>query len=86
MVENPPLGLERLRIATDVLPVEVPKLASTLPGPLLLPMFASWMPQMIVSYADAAAFMLAHLDRGDPMSRHRIGLALPLGMRGTKPQ
>jgi hypothetical protein len=49
-------------------------------------MFASWMPQMIVSYADAAALMLAHLDRGDPMSRHRIGLALPLGMRGTKPQ
>jgi len=84
MVENTPPGLSKLRIATDVLPVEVPKLVSKLPGPLVLPMFASWMPQMIVSYADAAAFMLAHLDRGDPMSRHRIGLALPIGMRGKK--
>jgi hypothetical protein len=84
MVENPPLGLGRLRVAVDVLPLEVPKMASKLPGPLLLPMFASWMPQMIVSYADAAALMLAHLDRGDAMSRHRIGLALPVGMRGRK--
>jgi len=84
MVENTPLGLSKLRIATDVLPVDVPKFASKLPGPLVLPMFASWMPQMIVPYADAAAFMLAHLDRGDPMSRHRIGLALPIGMRGRK--
>jgi hypothetical protein len=41
---------------------------------------------MIVPYADAAALMLANLNRGDPMTRHRIGLALPLGMRGKKSQ
>jgi uncharacterized protein len=43
-------------------------------------------PQMVVSYADAAAFMLANLERGATMSRHRVGLALPEGMRGRKPQ
>jgi len=30
--------------------------------------------------------MLANLDRGNAMSRHRVGLALPVGMRGQKPQ
>ena len=38
----------------------------------------------IVSYTDAAALMLANLDRGNTMSRHRVGLALPVGMRGRK--
>ena len=37
---------------------------------------------MIVPYADAAALMLANLDRRNAMSRHRVGLALPEGMRG----
>jgi hypothetical protein len=40
---------------------------------------------MIVPYADAAALMIANLDRGNAMSRHRVGLALPAGMRGRKP-
>ena len=39
---------------------------------------------MIVPYADAAALMLSHLQPGSTMSRHRIGLALPIGMRGKK--
>jgi hypothetical protein len=41
---------------------------------------------MIVPYADAAALMLANLNRGDTVARHRVGLALPLGMRGKKSQ
>ena len=41
---------------------------------------------MIVSYADAAAVILANLERNSPMSRHRVGLALPEGMRGKKDQ
>jgi hypothetical protein len=45
---------------------------------------ASLIPQMIVPYADAAALMLANLDRGSRMSHHRVGLALPVGMRGRK--
>ena len=86
MVDQPPLGLERLRISLDRLPVEVPAFARALPRPLVLPVFASLIPQMIVPYADAAALMLANLDRGSAMARHRVGLALPVGMRGRKPE
>lgn len=83
MVEEPALGLNRLRIALDRLPVQIPALARTLPGPLLLPIFAYVVPEMIVPYADAAALMLANL-RDDTMARHRVGIALPVGMRGKK--
>jgi putative NADH-flavin reductase len=85
MVDDSALGLERLRISLDALPVEIPASARALPDSSLLPVFASLVPQMIVPYADAAALMLANLDRGNVMSRHRVGLALPVGMRGRKP-
>ena len=39
---------------------------------------------MIVPYPDAAALMLANLDSGGAMSCHRVGIALPVGMRGKK--
>ena len=84
MVDEPALGLDRVRVSLDALPVQVPAFARVLPSPLLLPVFASVIPQMIVPYADAAALMLANLDRGNAMSRHRVGLALPVGMRGRK--
>jgi uncharacterized protein len=86
MVDEPAIGLDRLRVSIDVLPAHVPAFARAIPGPLLLPVFASVIPQMIVPYADAAALMLANLDRGNAMSRHRVGLALPEGMRGRKSQ
>jgi hypothetical protein len=86
MVDEPALGLERLRISLDTLPVEIAAVARVLPDNSLLPAFASLIPQMIVPYADAAALMLANIDRGHTMSRHRVGLALPAGMRGRKPQ
>jgi uncharacterized protein len=85
MAEQPAVGLERLRISLDALPVRVPAFARALRGPLFLPIFASLIPQMIVPYADAAALMLANLNHGDAMSRHRVGLALPVGVRGRKP-
>lgn len=84
MVEQPALGLERLRMSLDTLPVSVPALARALPMPFLVPFFASWVPQMIVPYADAAALILANIDPGSEMTRHRVGLALPAGMRGRK--
>jgi hypothetical protein len=84
MVEQPALGLNRLRIALDRLPVQVPAFATALPGPLLLPVFAYMIPQMIVPYSDAAALMLGNLTRDSTMARHRVGLALPVGMRGKK--
>jgi putative NADH-flavin reductase len=86
MVDEPAIGLDRLRLSHDTLPVRVPAFARVLRGPLLLPVFASLIPQMIVPYADAAALMLANLDAGNAMSRRRVGLALPAGMRGRKAQ
>jgi putative NADH-flavin reductase len=86
MVEEPALGLSRLRIALDALPVPIPAFTRVLPDSLLLPIFAYLIPQMIVPYDDAAALMLANLNRGDPVTRHRIGIALPPGLRGKKSQ
>jgi len=39
---------------------------------------------MIVPYADAAAVILANVEPQGPTSRHRVGLALPVGMKGKK--
>jgi hypothetical protein len=86
MVDEPALGLDRLRISLDTLPVEIPAVAGALADNSLMPVFASLIPQMILPYADSAALMLARLARGHTMSRHRVGLALPVGMRGRKPQ
>ena len=86
MVEEPPVGLDRLRVLEDRLPVEIPDAAERLPDPDLVALFARLMPEMIVPYADSAALMLHHLSPTDTMSRHRVGLALPIGMRGTKEQ
>jgi putative NADH-flavin reductase len=84
MVEQPSLGLAKLRISLDQLPVRVPSLGRALHGALFLPVFAYLIPQMIIPYADAAALMLGNLARGGEMSHHRVGLALPLGLRGRK--
>jgi putative NADH-flavin reductase len=86
MVEQPPLGLARLRISLDKLPVLVPKVGQLLPGLLFVPVFASLIPQMIIPYGDAASLMLENLARNGAMSRHRVGIALPPGMRGKKTQ
>jgi uncharacterized protein len=86
MVNEQPLGLDRMRISLDRLPVEVPSFTSSLPTALVLPFFVNSVPEMIVSYADAAALMLANLTPDGEMSRHRVGLALPVGMRGEKKQ
>jgi uncharacterized protein len=86
MVDEPALGLDRARISIDAVPVRVPAYARALPAALVLPVFGSLISQMIVPYADAADLMLANLDRENAMSRRRVGLALPLGMRGRKAQ
>jgi putative NADH-flavin reductase len=84
MAEGSPVGLARLRVSVDRLPVEIPGGATRLPDPLLVSLFTERVPEMIVPYADAAALMLDNLQRVSAMARHRIGLALPVGMRGQK--
>lgn len=84
MVDQPALGLERLRITLDALPAPLPALANALPAVMVLPLFAMRIPQMIVPYGDAAAVILTRSQRDDPCARHRIGIALPVGMKGRK--
>lgn len=84
MVEQPAVGLQRLRVSIDCLPTPLPAIARSLPGPLLLPLFALKIPEMIIPYADAADVMLAHAKAHDSASRHRVGVALPVGMKGSK--
>lgn len=86
MVEQAALGLERLRVSIDSLPAPLPAFASALPKLLVVPLFALRIPNLIVPYADAAAVILAHVQRQDTASRHRVGLALPAGMKGSKSQ
>lgn len=84
MVEQPALGIGSLRISIDQLPTNLGSIARHLPNLLVVPFFVYRVPEMIVPYADAAALMLANLDSGGAMSRHRVGIALPVGMRGKK--
>jgi len=83
MVEGPPIGLARLRVSVDRLPVEIPG-AAGISDPLLVPRFMQAVPEMILPYADAAAVMLHHLQPASDISCHRVGLALPVGMHGEK--
>jgi putative NADH-flavin reductase len=64
MVEQPALGLQRLRVTIDALPAPLPAVARSLPAPLVLPLFAMRIPEMIIPYADAASVMLAHATPG----------------------
>lgn len=86
MVASEPVGVARLRTSTDKLPVEMPSFMGALPGVLALLPFARRMPEMIVSYVDAAALILENLHPDSPYKRRRVGLALPEGMRGSKVQ
>lgn len=86
MVDEPGLGIGKLRVSIDIIPSPLPASARLLPSPLLLPMFGLKVPEMIIPYADAAALMLGNIAAGGPMSRRRVGIALPVGQRGRKTQ
>ncbi|HYP70297.1 MAG TPA: NAD(P)H-binding protein, partial [Variovorax sp.] len=64
LVEQEPLGLVRMRIGYERMPVAFPGYARYLPRTLLVPLFAVRVPQLIISYADAASIMLADLGKG----------------------
>jgi hypothetical protein len=75
-----------MRISLDRLPVEVPAFARLRPEGSVLPFFSYLIREMIVTYADAAALMIANITPNDEMSHHRVGLALPVDMRDEKKQ
>jgi putative NADH-flavin reductase len=86
MVDQPPVGMDRMRISLDRLPIHMPAFSESLPDAMALSLLAQGISEMIVSYTDAAALMVANIAPNDEMSHHRVGLALPVGMRGEKKQ
>ena len=86
LVAQSPLGLDRMRISLDRLPVEVPAFAGLRSEGSALPFFSYLIREMSVTYTDAAALMIANITPNDEMSHHRVGLALPVDMRDEKKQ
>lgn len=84
MVGQPPIGLDRMRISLDRLPVQMPASLRSLSEESALQFLAQHIHEMTVSYADAAAFMLAHIAPNDESAHHRVGLALPIDMQNRK--
>ena len=78
MVDERPLGLTRLRISLDRLPLDLPDEIQSMPDSSALRFLSNHMSETVVPYQDAAALMLANIARGGEMSRHRVGLARPL--------
>ena len=64
LVDQPPIGLDRMRLSLERSPVAMAAFS-----------------EMVVPYADVAALMIANIAPNNEMSRHRVGLALPVGMR-----
>jgi len=77
MVDERPLGLTRLRISLDRLPLEMPDEIQSMPDSSALRFLSNHMSELVVPYQDAAALMLANIARHGEMSRHRVGLARP---------
>ena len=75
---------EGLRITSEIWPVEPPK-KTMLPQTLrIFSTLKKRMPEMIISYEDAAKVILDNLDRDGPFCCKRVGVALPLGETDTK--
>jgi putative NADH-flavin reductase len=84
MVDEPAVGLGRLRLSVDRFPVPLPGWTAPAPAAAVLPFFVAAVGQITIPYADAAAVMLANLAPGGPMARRRIGIALPEGLTKRK--
>lgn len=80
---NPHQGL---RVSADIWPVEGPGRGRLFRTIRILKAFKQRMPEMIVAYEDAAQVILDNLAPNGPFSRRRVGLALPVGLTGSKPQ
>lgn len=73
-----------LRISADQWPVPRPGYTYLLPKAALAFAFKQKVPDLTISYEDAADVILSNLDRNGRFSRRRVGVALPVGMRNFK--
>lgn len=76
---------EGLRLAADTWPFAGPRFAGMLPRVALTVAFARRRGEITIAYEDAVAVILGHLARNGPFARRRVGVALPPGMRLSKP-
>ena len=86
MIEAPNGELTKgLRFSVDRSPVDLPGYASRLPKAALAFAFKQKIPQLTISYEDAAEVILSNLGGKGLFSRKRVGVALPAGLRNFKP-
>jgi len=73
-----------LRLSVDEWPVQPPGYTYVLPKIALALAFRQKVPELTISYEDAADVILSNLDRNGRFSRRRVGVALPRGLRNYK--
>jgi hypothetical protein len=73
-----------LRLSIDQWPVQRPVYTYLLPKAALAFAFKQRVPELTISYEDAADVILSNLDRNGHFSRRRIGVALPVGLQNFK--
>jgi putative NADH-flavin reductase len=75
---EPTMGL---RLSVDEWPVARPAYTYVLPKLALAFAFRQKLPELTISYEDAAEVILDNLSKDGRFSRRRVGVALPLGLR-----
>jgi uncharacterized protein len=73
-----------LRLSVDEWPMQRPSYTYVLPKAALAFAFKQRVPELTISYEDAADIILNNLDRNGRFSRRRVGVALPIGMHNRK--
>ncbi|HLL26514.1 MAG TPA: hypothetical protein VKT73_02550 [Xanthobacteraceae bacterium] len=73
-----------LRLSVDQWPVLRPAYTYVLPKAAWALAFLKMIPELTISYEDAADVILSNLDRNGRFSRRRVGVALPVGVRNFK--
>ncbi len=73
-----------LRLSVDQWPMPRPAYTYVLPKAAWALAFRQKVPELTISYEDAADVILNNLDRNGRFSRRRVGVALPVGVRNFK--
>jgi len=73
-----------LRLSVDEWPVSRPAYTYVLPRLALAFAFKQKVPELTISYEDAAEVILDNLSKNGRFSRRRVGVALPPGLRNYK--
>lgn len=73
-----------LRLSVEQWPVQRSTYAHLLPKAALAFAFKRKVPELTISYEDAAGVILSNLDQNGRFGRKRVGVALPVGRRNFK--